>query len=154
MSDESGQLGPSYDGTVMLDIGGDQGALIIMTPPELHLAEIELSLVGDERAHEPVEAHDHGDGHTHTHAHPHRTHVAVRERRGPSGTQYAAIYPSLAQGEYTIWGLTGSPRTPCASSVERSRRSTGREPVARRTQPRPASWTAIATWTRLAAWSW
>ncbi len=56
MTDESGQLGPSLDGTVMLDIGGDRGALIIMAPPELHLAEIELSPVGDERAHEPIEA--------------------------------------------------------------------------------------------------
>src|SRR4051812_46848907 len=106
MPDESGQLGPSYDGTVMLDIGGDRGALIIMTPPELHLAEIELSLVDDEHAVEQhVHEHD-GD----THAHSHRTHVAVRERRGPAGIRYAAIYPSLGAGEYTIWGLDGQPK--------------------------------------------
>src|SRR5436305_373489 len=108
MTDESAQLGPSYDGTVMLDIGGDRGALILMTPPELLLAEIEVSLVGDELAAQPLPAHDHahghGDGHVHTHAHPHRTHVAVRERRGPSGIRYAAIYPSLVEGEYTVWG--------------------------------------------------
>jgi hypothetical protein len=110
MTDESAQLGPSYDGTVMLDIGGDRGALIIMTGPDLHLAEIELSPVGDERAHTPVQPHDHGDGHAHTHAHPHRTHVAVRERRGPTGIRYAAIYPSLTEGEYTVWDLDGTPR--------------------------------------------
>ncbi len=102
---EASQLGPSYDGSVMLDIGGDIGALILLTPADLHLAEIEISPVGDERAHEP--AHSHGD---HTHAHPHRTHVAVRERRGPSGTRYAAIYPSLRAGDYTLWGLDGRPR--------------------------------------------
>jgi hypothetical protein len=109
-ADESGQLGPSYDGTVMLDIGGDRGALIISTPPELHLAEIELSPVGDAQADPPVEPHEHGGGHPHQHAHPHRTHVAVRERRGPSGTRYAAIYPSLVEGEYTIWDLDGTSR--------------------------------------------
>jgi hypothetical protein len=106
MPDESGQLGPSYDATVMLDIGGDRGALIIMTPPELHLAEIELSPVGAEEADER-HVHEH-DGHAH--AHPHRTHVAVRERRGPTGVRYAAIYPSLVEGEYTIWGLDGQPK--------------------------------------------
>jgi hypothetical protein len=106
MPDESGQLGPSYDATVMLDIGGDRGALIIMTPPELHLAEIELSPVGAEDAAEP-HVHEH-DGHVH--AHPHRSHVAVRERRGPTGVRYAAIYPSLVEGEYTIWGLDGHPK--------------------------------------------
>lgn len=112
MSTESAQLGPSYDGTVMLDIGGNRGALIIMTPPDLHLAEIEVSPVGDERASEPVQPHEHADGAAHmpahTHAHPHRTHVAVRERRGPSGVRYAAIYPSLAEGDYTIWDLDGA----------------------------------------------
>ena len=111
MADESGQLGPSYDGTVMLDIGGDMGALIISTEAELHLAEIEISPVDDERANEPVEphahTHDHGDGVPHTHAHPHRTHVAVRERRGPAGIRYAAIYPSVREGEYTVWDLDG-----------------------------------------------
>jgi hypothetical protein len=114
MTDESAQLGPSYDGTVMLDIGGDRGALILMTPPELLLAEIEVSLVGDEQAAEPLPAHEHdhghghGEGHVHSHAHPHRTHVAVRERRGPSGIRYAAIYPSLVEGEYTVWDLDGA----------------------------------------------
>jgi hypothetical protein len=112
MPDESGQLGPSYDATVMLDIGGDRGALIIMTPPELHLAEIELSPVGAEDAAEP-HGHEHEHEHEHEHgghihAHPHRTHVAVRERRGPAGVRYAAIYPSLVEGEYTIWDLDGT----------------------------------------------
>jgi hypothetical protein len=106
MPDESGQLGPSYDGTVMLDIGGDRGALIIMTPPELHLAEIELSPVDADDAAEPhVHEHEHGG---HTHAHPNRTHVAVRERQGAAGVRYAAIYPSLVEGEYTIWDLDGT----------------------------------------------
>ena len=34
-----------------------------------------------------------------------RTHVAVRERRGPAGIRYAAIYPGLRAGRYTIWDV-------------------------------------------------
>jgi hypothetical protein len=106
MSDEAGQLGPSYDATVMIDIGGDVGALIIMTDASMHLAEIEVSPAGDEAAAAP-HVHEH-DGHAHTHAHPNRTHVAVRERRGPSGVRYAAIYPELVEGEYSVWDVDGT----------------------------------------------
>src|ERR1700760_2160373 len=85
---EQTQLGPSDNASVMLDIGGNIGALIITTAESMLLAEIEVS---------------------HTDADPqaHRPHVAVRERRGPDGTQYAAIYPALPSGTYTVWGLDG-----------------------------------------------
>lgn len=87
---EQSQLGPSDNASVMLDIGGDIGALIITTTASMLLAEIEVSHVdADPSAHRP--------------------HVAVRERRGPAGTQYAAIYPGLRAGEYTVWGLDGQP---------------------------------------------
>ncbi len=105
---EASQLGPSFDGTVMLDIGGEIGALIILTDETLHLAEIEIS----PEHHGESDAHSHshdGDSHDHVHA-PTRTHVAVRERRGPSGVRYAAIYPGLSQGRYTVWGLDGTAR--------------------------------------------
>ncbi len=85
-SGEQGQLGPSQDGSVLVDIGGDRGALVIMTPASLAGAEIELS---------------DADGA--------RCHVAVRERRGPQGVRFAAIYPSLPAGPYTIWGASGVP---------------------------------------------
>ncbi len=88
MSEEN-QLGPSQDGSVMLDIGGDIGALILHTPAEMVGAEIEISPTGN-------------DPH-------HRTHVAVRERRGNGLTRYAAIYPGLSAGSYTLWGLDGQP---------------------------------------------
>jgi ABC-type Zn2+ transport system substrate-binding protein/surface adhesin len=102
--DESGQLGPSYDATVMIDIGGDVGALIITTGESMHLAEIEISRA-DGLPHE--HSHEHGE-HEHSHEHSHRTHMAVRERHGPSGIRYAAIYPSLVEGEYEIWELDGT----------------------------------------------
>lgn len=87
---EQDQLGPSQDGSVVLDIGGTIGALIITTLPALAGREIEISPSGESST---------------------RTHVAVRERRGPSGTRYAAIYPSLPAGDYTIWSDHDTPVT-------------------------------------------
>lgn len=105
---ETTQLGPSSDGTVMLDIGGDIGALILMVPDTMHLAEIEISPIADDDGDGETHSHD-GEGHHHTHA-AGRTHVAVRERRGPSGVRYAAIYPGLHAGTYTLWGVDGTAR--------------------------------------------
>ena len=80
--------GPSHDGSVLVDIGGDIGALIILTPPDLNGTEIELS---------PV---DNGEI---------RTHVAVRERHGPEATLHAAVFPSLTAGTYTVWDRASRP---------------------------------------------
>jgi hypothetical protein len=80
--------GPSHQGSVMVDIGGNVGALIIHTSDSLLGAELELS---------PVQ-----NGDT-------RTHVAVRERRGGGSVQYAAIFPSLTAGTYTLWHPQGHP---------------------------------------------
>lgn len=92
MSEQS-QLGPSQAGSVMLDIGGDIGALILHVPAEMAGAEIEISPVGDDTR---------------------RTHVAVRERRGNGPTRYAAIYPGLRTGTYNLWGLNGEAATQAA----------------------------------------
>jgi hypothetical protein len=74
-----GATGP---GTVMLDIGAGTGALILWTPADLLGVEIEIS------PHSP---------------NARRTHAAVRERPGAHGTRYAAVYPGLTAGQYTIW---------------------------------------------------
>lgn len=84
---EQAQLGPSQDGTVILDIGGDVGSMIILATPAMAGEEIEIS---------PVDGHGFSNG-------AGRSHVAVRERHGPAGTRYAAIYPALTAGDYTIW---------------------------------------------------
>lgn len=108
------ELGPSQDGTVVLDIGGDVGALVLLTGASLLGAEIEISPLGGagadvfQEAHPHVHSHDHGDDHTHTH-HPDRTHVAVRERLAPDGVRYAAIYPGLRAGRYQLWSVDGTP---------------------------------------------
>lgn len=113
---EQVQFGPSDDATVVLDIGGDVGALIIVTGPELLGTEIDISPL-DATAEDVFQAehpHHHGDGEVHSHDHPHgpdgvpRTHVAVRERRGAGTSRFAAIYPGLREGRYTVWGVDGS----------------------------------------------
>jgi hypothetical protein len=73
--------GPSGPGTVVLDIGGDAGALIIYAPEKMDGAEIEVS------AWQPP-------GPT--------THALVRARRAAGGC-HAAVYPALPAGDYTIW---------------------------------------------------
>jgi hypothetical protein len=68
---------------VVLDIGGDVGALILYTTAEDDDAEIEISPGTDP-------------------ATP-RSHNQVHPRRAPAGTVYSAVYPTLRAGDYTIW---------------------------------------------------
>lgn len=77
------QLPPSWDGSVVLDIGGDVGALMLRTPPSLNGREIDLT---------PDDA-----------SRPH-THSAVRERQLINAVSYAAVYPNLKAGLYTVEG--------------------------------------------------
>jgi hypothetical protein len=82
-------LEPSYSGSVMLDMGTDTGVLIIHTGIGQYQREIEISV---------------GTGPTVT-----RTHAAVRRRRLPDRSVYAAVYPNLSAGEYTIWRDRSTP---------------------------------------------
>ena len=76
--------GPSGAGSVVLEVGGGTGALVLHTPADLAGQEIEIS---------PVSA---GPA-------AHRTHSLVRERNTSAGTSYAAVYPGVAAGDYTLW---------------------------------------------------
>ena len=80
--------GPSGPGTVILELGAGVGALVLYTPAELDGREIEIS------------RDDQGAG---------RTHSQVRPRHMPTGTRYAAVYPDLAAGPYTIWADEQNP---------------------------------------------
>jgi len=81
--------GPSGPGTVVLELGPGVGALVLYTPAELDGREIEIS-------------RDDQDG-------ARRTHSQVRPRHVPSGTRYAAVYPDLAAGSYTLWADEQTP---------------------------------------------
>ena len=74
---------------VVLDIGGNVGALVLYTPSERHGQEIEISPVGaDDR----------------------RVHTAVLQRVVAGRTVYAAVYPDLPAGRYRLWA--DDPRLP------------------------------------------
>ena len=75
--------GSSGPGTVVLEIGPGIGALILYTPAEMDGEEIEIS-----RDDEPGSR---------------RTHSQVRPRHLPGETRYAAVYPGLTAGRYTVW---------------------------------------------------
>jgi hypothetical protein len=88
-------LGPSSAGSVVLELGDAVGVLVLEATVELNGQEIEIS---------PVDGiHDHDHDHAHGDAHAHRTHSMVRERGTAAGKSYAAVYPGLAVGAYTVW---------------------------------------------------
>jgi hypothetical protein len=80
-------FGPSYQGTVVLNIGGGIGALVIHTPGSLHGHEIEVSPVDDPE---------------------HRTHAAVRARYVRDGVLFSVVIDSLPAGRYTVWRDAGT----------------------------------------------
>jgi hypothetical protein len=75
------RTGPSEEGSVVVDIGGDVGAAIVSTPASLVGSEIEIRPCGSS-----------WDG----------THVAVRERQVSRGELHAALFPGLKQGTYEV----------------------------------------------------
>jgi hypothetical protein len=73
---------------VVLDIGGDIGALILYTNPDANGDEIEISRKGEEH---------------------HRSHNQVHERRFNGAVCFAAVYPELQAGVYDLWGESTTP---------------------------------------------
>jgi hypothetical protein len=90
MSTAHGLLPPSGPGTVVLDIGGDKGALVVHTPADLAGCELEIARRSEAKAF---------------------VHTEVRERRLPGGSVYAAVFASLPEGAYTLLDAPpGAPR--------------------------------------------
>lgn len=89
---------------VVLDIGGDIGALILFTNPEANGAEIEISPRGDHVPHgQNGDSHNDHVHHDREH-HGHRSHNQVHERNFQGRVCFAAVYPELRAGEYDLWG--------------------------------------------------
>ena len=82
------RLPPSTEGSVVMEVGGDVGALVVYTPDVLAGHEIELALRGEQ--HQFV-------------------HTEVRERRLPDGTIYAGVFPAVPAGEYTLLSIHALP---------------------------------------------
>lgn len=74
---------------LVLDIGGDVGALILYADDALVGAEIDLTPEG-------------------VAGHP-ATHTAIRRRRATAQDVVCGVYPHLTAGRYTVWGLDHRP---------------------------------------------
>ncbi len=85
--DEGPRTGPSD--ALVLDIGGDVGALILYADETLVGSEVDLTREG--------EAHHHG------------THTAIRRRRVNGADVICGVYPELHIGTYQVWGLHDRP---------------------------------------------
>lgn len=87
-------------GSVLLDIGGEVGALVVTMPSGLEGMEVEI-------APEAELAHGHGHGHAHDHAHdhghPHRPHVAVVSRPVQGDRVPSLVFPDLVEGRYALY---------------------------------------------------
>ena len=80
-------------GSVLLDIGGDVGAVVLHLSAGYEGAEVAYRREGEAPA-----AHHHD----HPHAHPHLPHVAVVGRPAGDGRAYTAVLPELVAGRYVL----------------------------------------------------
>lgn len=101
-------------GPVLLDIGGDVGALIVAMPAEAEGLEVEIRPRGataaktaDAHEHRSGQGHSHGSQHRHDHGGSAFPHVAVVGRRAPTGVQYSLVYPSVVAGDYELCPIPG-----------------------------------------------
>jgi hypothetical protein len=86
--------GSTGAGSVILELGGDVGVLILDAPASLLGHEIEISPADGGSGSGPGASH--------------RTHSMVRERVTGSGTSYAAVYPGVPAGRYIVWRDAGT----------------------------------------------
>jgi len=85
--DEGPNAGPAE--ALVLDIGGDIGALILYSEEACLGMEIDVTPVGAPRSH--------------------HMHTMIRRRRAADRELIAGVYPQLVEGTYTVWGIDGQP---------------------------------------------
>ena len=75
--------------SLVLDIGGDIGAVILYADETVLGKEIDLTPVGVPRSH--------------------HLHTMVRRRRAFDQELIAGVYVEVTEGDYTVWGLDDKP---------------------------------------------
>ncbi|MGZ4535636.1 MAG: hypothetical protein ACXVXE_08830 [Nocardioidaceae bacterium] len=80
-------------GSVLLDIGGEVGALVVTMPDGMDGAEVEIRSAGGRPA-----PHAHHDPHGHDH-HPH---VAVVRRPTAAARVPSLVFPEVVEGTYEL----------------------------------------------------
>ncbi len=106
-------------GPVLLDIGGDVGALVVTMPAHTRGLEVEIRPLGSTAAdahaqavhHDHSHDHDHHHDHDHDHDHHHgasrHPHVGVVERATSEGSHFSLVYPGVVAGDYELCPLPG-----------------------------------------------
>ncbi len=98
-------------GPVLLDIGGDVGAVVVHLAAHWEGAEVEYER--EDGSPLGTDAHTHTHAHLHPHEHRpesgHRPHVAVVGRPAAGGVAYTAVLPDLVAGRYRLTLPDGSP---------------------------------------------
>ena len=79
-------------GSVLLDIGGDVGALVVAMPPSMVGTEVEIDVFGRQQ---------------HRDHHHHRAHVAVVDRPVVHGTTPSLVFGELVAGTYALYDKGG-----------------------------------------------
>jgi hypothetical protein len=89
-------------GAVLLDIGGDVGALVVAMPAPMVGLEVEIRPVGGPHGHD---GHHHDRDHhdEHHHDHEHLAHVAVVARPVGRGRLPSLVFGELEAGEYELF---------------------------------------------------
>jgi hypothetical protein len=80
------EVAPTGEGLLVLDIGGDVGALVIRAASEYDGCEIHICPVHRQNVH---------------------MHNVVRGRRVAKGLTYAAVFPCLQAGDYLVMAPNG-----------------------------------------------
>jgi hypothetical protein len=99
-------------GSVLLDIGDDIGALVVTMPAGMAGREVEIRPAGIDGSHPHWHDHAHDQNHAHDHAHghdhargsgDHLAHVAVVNR--PVGDRHvpSLVFPELVTGRYELF---------------------------------------------------
>jgi ABC-type Zn2+ transport system substrate-binding protein/surface adhesin len=84
-------------GSVLLDIGDDIGAVVVAMPAEMEGVEVEIR---PEHGHAQAHSHDH---HHDGHGHDHHPHVAVVNRPVAGGQLPSLVFPEVAEGRYGLY---------------------------------------------------
>ncbi len=112
MSSENPYAG---QGSVLLDIGEDTGALVVTMPRAMVGTEVEIRPLDQAPGHSPGpgQVHDHAHGLAHGHAHDHGhdhahgpghlAHVEVVERPVADGTVPSLVFGELTAGRYDLF---------------------------------------------------
>ncbi len=87
-------------GAVLLDIGGDVGALVVTMPAQLYGVEVEIRPVDDHGPSTPADGHG-------SHEHAHHPHVAVVPRPTGNGILHSLVYPEVRAGRYGLHPVPG-----------------------------------------------